>query len=54
MATLVHGGLERAADTYGDRVAVRAGDDRWTFRDLDGLANAFARHPASELIAEDQ
>jgi acyl-CoA synthetase (AMP-forming)/AMP-acid ligase II len=50
MATLVHGGLERAADTYGDRVAVRAGDDRWTFRDLDGLANAFARHLAARGV----
>jgi len=44
MATLVHGGLERAADQYGDRDAIRAGDDRWSFRDLDGLGNAFARH----------
>jgi acyl-CoA synthetase (AMP-forming)/AMP-acid ligase II len=44
MATLMHGGLERAADRYGDRDAIRAGDDRWSFRDLDGLANAFARH----------
>ena len=50
MATLLHGGLERAADTYGDRVAVRAGDDRWSFRDLDGLANAFARHLAARGI----
>jgi long-chain acyl-CoA synthetase len=44
MATLVHGALERAADRYGDRDAIRAGDDRWSFRDLDGLGNAFARH----------
>jgi acyl-CoA synthetase (AMP-forming)/AMP-acid ligase II len=44
MATLVHRGLERAADRYGDRDAIRAGDDRWSFRDLDGLGNAFARH----------
>jgi long-chain acyl-CoA synthetase len=44
MATLVHGGLERASDRYGDRDAIRAGDDRWSFRDLDGLGNAFARH----------
>jgi long-chain acyl-CoA synthetase len=44
MATLVHGGLERAADRYGDRAALQAGDDDWSFRDLDGLANAFARH----------
>ena len=50
MATLLHGGLERAADTYGDRVAVRAGDDGWSFRDLDGLANAFARHLAARGV----
>jgi acyl-CoA synthetase (AMP-forming)/AMP-acid ligase II len=48
--TLLHGGLERAADTHGDRVAVRAGDDRWSFRDLDGLANAFARHLAARGV----
>ena|SRR5829696_7602328 len=42
MATLMHRGLERAADRFGDRVAVRAGDERSTFRELDGLANAFA------------
>ena len=41
---LMHRGLERAADRYGDRDAVRTGDERWSFRDLDGLANAFARH----------
>src|SRR5215510_10000170 len=40
----MHGGLERAADTIGDRDAVRAGDESWTFRDLDGMANAYARH----------
>ena len=40
----MHRGLERAADRYGDRDAIRAGDERWSFRDLDGLANAFARH----------
>jgi acyl-CoA synthetase (AMP-forming)/AMP-acid ligase II len=50
MATLVHGGLERAADRYGDRVAVRAGADDWSFRDLDGLANAFARHLAARGV----
>ncbi|MET0882977.1 MAG: AMP-binding protein, partial [Acidimicrobiales bacterium] len=40
----LHGGLERAADRFGDRPAVRAGDDQWSFRDLDGWSNAFARH----------
>jgi long-chain acyl-CoA synthetase len=41
---LMHAGLERAADGLGDRDAVRAGDERWSFGDLDGLANAFAHH----------
>jgi acyl-CoA synthetase (AMP-forming)/AMP-acid ligase II len=45
--TLLHGGLERAADRYGDRDAVLAGDRRWSFRDLDGLANAFTHHLAA-------
>jgi long-chain acyl-CoA synthetase len=44
MAILLHRGLERAADRFGDRDAVRAGDDQWSFRELDGLANAFSRH----------
>jgi len=43
-ATLMHRSLERAADRFGDRDAVRMGDERWSFDDLDGLANAFARH----------
>jgi long-chain acyl-CoA synthetase len=42
--TLMHRGLERAADRFGARDAVRMGDERWSFGDLDGLANAFARH----------
>ena len=40
----MHGGLERAADRFGRRDAIRAGDDQWSFEDLDGWANAFARH----------
>jgi long-chain acyl-CoA synthetase len=44
MANLMHRGLERAADRFGDRDAVREGDRTWSFADLDGLANAFARH----------
>src|SRR6476619_6201130 len=43
-AALMHHGLERAADRYRDRDAVRAGDDRWSFREIDGLSNAFAQH----------
>ncbi len=40
----MHGGLEAAARRHGDRDAVLAGPDRWTFGELDGLSNAFARH----------
>ena len=42
-ANLMHHGLEAAAARFGDRVAVRAGDDAWSFSELDGLANAVAR-----------
>ncbi|HEY5728361.1 MAG TPA: AMP-binding protein, partial [Acidimicrobiia bacterium] len=47
---LLHGGLERAADRFGDRPAVRAGDDQWSFRDLDAWSNAFARHLSSRGV----
>jgi long-chain acyl-CoA synthetase len=50
MSTLMHGGLERAADRLGDRDALRAGDETWSFGDLDGLANAFARHLAAQGV----
>ena len=46
----MHHGLERAAARFGDRDAVRAGDDRWSFGELDGLANAFARHLAGRGV----
>jgi long-chain acyl-CoA synthetase len=47
---LVHGGRERAAARYGDRDAVLAGDERWSFRGLDGLANAFTHHLATRGV----
>src|SRR5215471_11748688 len=50
MFPMMHGGLERAAERYGDRDAVRAGDDAWSFRGLDGLANAFAQHLAAQGV----
>jgi long-chain acyl-CoA synthetase len=50
-AALLHQGLERAADRFGERDAVRAGDDRWSFRDLDGCSNAFARHLDAHGVA---
>jgi long-chain acyl-CoA synthetase len=48
---LMHGGLERAAERCGDRVALRdCGQRAWTFGELDGLANAFARHLVAEGV----
>ncbi|MDH3705077.1 MAG: AMP-binding protein [Acidimicrobiia bacterium] len=43
---MMHHTLEQAAAEVGDRVAIRAGDDSWTFAALDGLACAGARHLA--------
>ena len=44
---LLHDGLVRAAARDRRRSdAVRAGDDRWSFADLDRMSNAFARHLA--------
>jgi long-chain acyl-CoA synthetase len=42
MGALMHHGLERAAARLGSRDFVRAGDDRWSFRELDDLADGFA------------
>lgn len=47
---LMHEGLEHAAERFGDRDAVRAGDDRWSFGDLDRMANACARHLADRGV----
>src|SRR5918998_2278805 len=47
----MHRGLERAAERHGDRVAVRMDDGSWTFAELDGLADAFAHHLASQGVA---
>jgi acyl-CoA synthetase (AMP-forming)/AMP-acid ligase II len=43
-SSLMHHGRERAADRFGERDAVVMGDERWSFGDLDGPANACARH----------
>ena len=40
----MHHALERAASLFGDRDAVRAGDQSWSFRALDDLSNAYGRH----------
>jgi long-chain acyl-CoA synthetase len=50
MGALMHRGLEHAAARHGDQVAVRSGEDAWTFAELDQLANAFARHLASQGV----
>jgi acyl-CoA synthetase (AMP-forming)/AMP-acid ligase II len=49
-AALMHHALEQAAARYGDRDAVWAGDRRWSYRDLDGLSTAFARHLADQGV----
>jgi acyl-CoA synthetase (AMP-forming)/AMP-acid ligase II len=40
---LMHQALEQAAVQFGDRDALWAGDQRWSFRHLDALADRFAR-----------
>jgi acyl-CoA synthetase (AMP-forming)/AMP-acid ligase II len=42
-ARSLHGALERTADRLPEHVAIRFGDEHYSFRDLDGLSNAFAR-----------
>ncbi|MCU1452036.1 MAG: acyl-CoA synthetase [Acidimicrobiales bacterium] len=54
MGALMHRGLERAAGRFGGRAALRAGDDAWSFRDLDRLSNAFGRHLAAAGVAAHQ
>jgi long-chain acyl-CoA synthetase len=43
-AALMHHALERAAARFGDRDAVRAGDQSWSFRALDEFSSSFGRH----------
>ena len=51
MATsLMHHGLESAAEKLPDHVAVLAGDDRWTYGELDRAANALAQHLAARGV----
>jgi acyl-CoA synthetase (AMP-forming)/AMP-acid ligase II len=47
---LMHEALQRAALRFGDRDAVRSGDQRWSYRDLDDLSDAFAGHLADRRV----
>jgi len=46
-AALMHHPLEQAAARFGDRDAVLADDQRWSFRALDDASTAFGRHLAA-------
>src|SRR5271154_3900441 len=51
MATsLMHRGLESAAARDPHHVAILAGDDRWTYGELDRAANALAQHLAQQGV----
>ena len=49
-AALMHHALEQAAALYGDRDAVWAGDQRWSYRRLDELSTAFGRYLADQGV----
>ena len=49
-ASLMHRGLESAAEQDPDHVAVLAGDDRWTYGELDRAANALAQYLADRGV----
>ncbi len=49
-ATLLHHYLERAAEEFGDRDAVWAGDGRWSFRRLDDAQQFLGRHLVAQGI----
>ncbi len=49
-SALLHEALQQAAHRFGDRDALRSGDERWSFLDLEGISNAFARHLAARGV----
>jgi long-chain acyl-CoA synthetase len=54
-AVLMHESLEQAALRFGDRAAIRSGDEHWSFGELDRLSDAFARHLAERgVVAGDR
>ncbi len=50
-ADALHRALETASERYGDRAAILAGEEEWSFARLDGLANSFARHLSAAGVA---
>jgi len=46
----LHHALERAAARFGDRDAIRAGDDAWSFVDLDAWSRRLAGHLADRDV----
>ena len=48
--SLMHRGLESAAERLPDHVAVLAGDERWTYGEIDRAANALAGHLAAHGV----
>jgi long-chain acyl-CoA synthetase len=51
MPVTIHERLRRAADRFGDRDAIWAGDERWSFRQLDERSNSFARHLRTQGVS---
>jgi acyl-CoA synthetase (AMP-forming)/AMP-acid ligase II len=51
VGALTHQGLEQAARRLRRRAYIRAGDDAWSFADLDAAANGFAGHLAAAGVA---
>jgi long-chain acyl-CoA synthetase len=53
MATsLMHRGLETAAATLPNHAALLAGEDRWTYGELDRAANALAQHLVAQGVVQ--
>ncbi len=50
-ADALHRALDTASERFGDRPAILAGEDEWSFARLDGLANSFARHLVAAGVA---
>jgi acyl-CoA synthetase (AMP-forming)/AMP-acid ligase II len=47
---LMHHGLESAAEQFPDHPAILAGDERWTYAELQRASNAAARHLAVQGV----